>query len=145
MQGYIMNCRLNALVNHYHYQPVGSFEWKFLQWLLIALLVWKQSSIFFPMCWRAKLPENKQVEGNMWIRMFLHEHMWIQLLLAMTIMPFPLCLCQAETNKDKQGDIFLCLHLVNVKIYGPLHSWNQMTSVLFLFFCEPICLSTSLS
>lgn len=60
----------------------------------------------------------------MWIRMFLHEHLWIQLLLALTILPSPHCFCLPPTNKGKQGSILMWLFWVSVIIYSCL--WHQV-------------------
>lgn len=71
------------------YLPEDSPPCKFVM-IANCLVSTKTKQHFFFLRWRAKLPGNKQVEGNMWIRMFLHEHLWIQLLPALTILPFPI-------------------------------------------------------
>lgn len=74
----------------------------------------------------------------MWIRMFLHEHLWIQLLLALTILPSPLCFSQAQTNKDKHDSSLMCLLWVSVIIYRPSCLWHQFMALFFFFFLQAV-------
>lgn len=126
------------MVNHHHYLPEDSSACKFV--MIANCLVSAKTKWRFFLRWRAKLPGNKQVEGNMWIRMFLHEHLWIQLLRPSCLTP--LCSSQAQTNKAKQGSIrwvqapqsFMKLVKMNFQVMPFLWSISLGIEVFFLTF-----------
>lgn len=77
-------------------------------------LVSMKTTLLF-LYWRAKLPRNKQVTGNMWVRMFFMSICGYSCCSLTVLLP-PLCFSQAQRNKAKQDISPVC---VCVQIYTP--------------------------